>query len=313
MDFIHQPIMTDEIINFFDYFREVKKPILLDGTLGLGGHSGRLLRSFANLKIIGIDRDTGALAIAKNRLKVDQKRVFLTLGRFEEAKKIIFSLGFSKIDGALLDLGVSSMQLDDHSRGFSFLKDSGLDMRMDQGQILDAQTVVNDYQENQLVEIFSKYGEERFSKTIAREIVRYRQKRKITRTTELAEIVKNSIPKGKQFSKTHPATNVFRAIRMEVNNEVSDLGQAIIDIFNYLDSGARLAIITFHSIEDRIVKQTFRQIMADCLCPPRVEKCSCGKKSEGVIITKRPIVPTTNEINSNPRSRSAKLRVIEKI
>jgi 16S rRNA (cytosine1402-N4)-methyltransferase len=313
MDFKHQSIMTDEIIGFFNYLSTIRQPTIVDGTLGLGGHAKVFFENFKELKIIGIDRDQKALLIARANLAKYQSKLTSIYGRFEDVDQIFKDREINQVDGVLLDLGVSSMQLDNGSRGFSFLKEADLDMRMDDKQVKTAFEVVNNYPESCLVEIFSRYGEERFSKTIARRIIESRKRQKIETTLQLAEIVKNSLPKKFQFSKTHPATNIFRAIRIEVNDELSQLNTGIIKLFHLLKPNACLAVITFHSIEDRIVKNAFKFLAVDCICPPKTLTCDCEKKVEGKIITKKPITPSNQEININPRSRSAKLRVIKKV
>jgi len=313
MKFKHQPIMTDEVIGFFNYLSTISQPIVIDGTLGFGGHTKVFLKNFKELRIIGIDRDQKALSIAKKNLAKYKSRFNVINCRFEDTNRIMKEKEITQVDGILLDLGVSSMQLDDRSRGFSFLGEADLDMRMDEKQTKSAYQVVNEFPESRLVEIFSEYGEERFSKTIAARIVEFRKKEKIITTGQLAEIVKKSLPKKFQFSKNHPATNIFRAIRIEVNDELSELNSGIVKLFDLLKPGARLAVITFHSIEDRIVKNTFKFLAIECICLPKTLVCDCGKKIVGKIITKKPIVPSDQEIDENPRSRSAKLRVIEKI
>jgi 16S rRNA (cytosine1402-N4)-methyltransferase len=339
-EFSHQPVLISEILETFQYLKDRRDPVFVDGTIGLAGHSLAIAKNIKNIKVIGVDKDQNALRIAGAKLKkYDFIRYELVNDKFENIDEILRNLSVEKVDGILFDLGVSSMQLDDESRGFSFQADAELDMRMNLDQERSAKEVVNSYPENELVRIFSDYGEERFSKTIARKIVEARKVSKIITTKQLADIVVSAIPAKFRKTKilnqrqilrqaqddtrmsvrddrrrpTNPATNIFRAIRMEVNSEVSDLKIGSVDAVSKLRSGGRLAVIAFHSIEDRIVKQTFSQLENPCTCPPKQPVCSCGQKAQVKILTKKPIVPSEEEIGLNPRSRSAKLRVVERL
>lgn len=317
--FQHQPVLLEEVIHSFFYLKNLKSSFFVDGTIGLAGHSIKLALNIknqqANPKIIGIDQDQQALKLAEKRVTDNGllKNFLFIHERFENIKEILSKLKVEKIDGAFLDLGVSSMQLDDTLRGFSFNNDAPLDMRMNQDQLLTARNIINKYSEKELVRIFSEYGEERFSKTIARRIIEERKKRPIETTLELSRLITGSIAARFQRSKIHPATNIFRSLRMEVNREVADLRQGIVDVVDSLKPGGRVAVISFHSIEDRIVKNTFRELSASCICPPNQPICHCNDQPKIKLINKKPIVPSEKEIKNNPRSRSAKLRVIERV
>ncbi len=330
----HIPVLKKEIIEQFGYLKN-KGGYFVDGTLGAGGHSLAIASRIKNkamptgrqelrIKLIGIDKDEMALDIAKERIeKADLKNNFIFVhDDFKNIKHILeekiprFRSGRPcRINGALIDLGVSSMQLDDKERGFSFSDlEVKLDMRMDRTQELGAFDVVNYYQAEKLEKIFREYGEEKFYKYITRNICRARKEAPIEKVSELLAILEKSIPpKVIATSKKHFATNVFRALRIEVNQELTGLDKALMDFIDILDTGARLAVISFHSTEDRIVKETFRKAEKPCVCPPLAPVCACGKKPLVKIITKKPIVASEEELKENPRSRSAKLRVVEKL
>ena len=283
--------------------------IYVDGTMGGAGHSIEIIKKIkGNGLLIGIDRDEEAICAASEKLK-DYKNVKFIHDNHDNIKEIIKNLNFSGVDGILLDLGVSSYQLDERNRGFSYMNPGKLDMRMDQTQSLTAEDVVNNYSEENLANIIYEYGEEKFSRQIARKIVYYRSEKKIETTDELVKIIESAVPKR---SEGHPAKRTFQAIRIEVNNEIKPLYNTIIDSIDCLNSKGRLCVITFHSLEDRAVKKAFVDSSGKCTCPPGLPYCMCGAVTKGRIITKKPIIPTEEEMNSNSRSKSAKLRIFEK-
>ena len=305
MEFKHEPIMLNECI---ENLKINPDGIYVDGTLGGAGHSSRIIEKLSKQGLlIGIDRDKDALKASGERLKA-YDNVKYVWGRHEEIKEHIESLGIEKVDGILLDLGVSSYQIDEPSRGFSYTKDSLLDMRMNKEQELTAMDVINTYSVQELEKIFSEYGEEKFYKKIAAKIDKERKSKKIQTTYELDDIVRSCVPKNTVDS----LKRIFQALRIEVNGELKELERAIIDGINILNDGGRMCIITFHSLEDRIVKNTFLELQGVCKCPKDFPKCVCGMKSYGKVITKKPIVPLMAEQESNSRSKSAKLRVFEK-
>lgn len=282
--------------------------LFIDGTLGGGGHSEGILRA-SRANLIAIDKDAAAIERCKQRLAPYAQRVTFVHDDFKNIAQIMRGMGEQKADGALLDLGVSSFQLDEAERGFSYSKEAPLDMRMDQSSSLSAYQVVNEYQQRELARILYEYGEESFGSKIAAAIVKNRP---IETTTQLAEIIKNAIPAAKRRSGGHPAKKSFQAIRIEVNGELDSLKDTVNAFLDVLAPGGRLAIITFHSLEDRIVKKVFQTAQNPCTCPPDFPKCVCGKVSKGKIITRKPILPDAAEIEQNPRSRSAKLRIFER-
>ncbi|PIS07740.1 16S rRNA (cytosine(1402)-N(4))-methyltransferase [Candidatus Berkelbacteria bacterium CG10_big_fil_rev_8_21_14_0_10_43_13] len=311
----HVSVLKSEVLDQFSYLKG-KAGIFVDGTLGMAGHSLSLENISDKLKIIGIDADEEALGLVKKELSVSKhsKNFILVHNNFKSIKKILVELNIEKIDGALLDLGVSSMQLDQKDRGFSFQDSTQLlDMRMDQTRDLTAAKILNFYKENQLSQIIFNYGEEKFARIIAKNIIEFRKKTPITTIHLLLNILDISIPKSVQMrSKTHFATKTFQALRIEVNGELDGLDQAIKDFASVLRPGGRLAVISFHSLEDRIVKKTFSFLAHPCQCPSEMP-CICGLVPEIKILTKKPIIPSAEETTNNPRSRSAKLRVLEKI
>lgn len=310
MEFKHISVLLDESITALS----VKHiGVYVDGTLGGGGHSQRLLSQSDSCRLIGIDRDTDALTASKERLKEFGDRVIYHHGNYSEIKDILRTYNIDKIDGAILDLGVSSYQLDNGERGFSYNHDAKLDMRMDKGQVLSAYDVVNTYDKYKLAEIFSSYGEEKFAMRIAEKIDEARKIKPVETTFELAELIKQGIPAATRRDGGHPAKRVFQAIRIEVNNELGLLKKAVEDFFDSLDVGGRLAIITFHSLEDRIVKQTFNEFCTGCTCPSDFPICVCGKTPRGKLVNKKPIIASREEQLNNSRSTCAKLRIIEKI
>ena len=279
---------------------------------GGAGHSEEIVKRLSEKGLlIGIDRDEEALRAAKQRLE-KYKNVKYVHGNHDDLPNILNELGIENVDGILLDLGVSSYQLDERNRGFSYMGDAKLDMRMDQTQELTAEKVVNEYAEEKLADIIYKYGEEKFSRIIAKNICEYRKEKRIETTAELVDIIKNSIPKSKQ-NDGHPAKRTFQAIRIEVNNELKPLYNTTLESIKLLKEHGRLAIITFHSLEDRSVKEAFIEAEGKCTCPKDLPYCVCGYKSYGKIITKKPILPTKEEQDENARSKSAKLRIFERI
>lgn len=308
MEFNHKPVLLKECIDGLNI-----KPdgIYVDGTIGGAGHSLEIVKRLSEKGLlIGIDRDEEALRAAKEKLK-DFNNVKYIHGNHDDIHRLLLEEGIENVDGILLDLGVSSYQLDEKNRGFSYIENARLDMRMDKTQELDAEYVINNYTEEQLFKIISEYGEERFAKNIARNICKARKSSKIETTGELVEIIKESIPKSKQ-NDGHPAKRTFQAIRIEVNNEIKPLYNTVIDSGKMLNEGGRLVIITFHSLEDRAVKQAYIELQGKCTCPKDLPYCICNYTSYGKIITKKPILPTKEEQEENSRSKSAKLRIFER-
>ena len=280
---------------------------------GGAGHSFEIIKRLSDKgMLIGIDRDEDALSVAKEKLK-NFNNVKYVHGNHDNIKQILEELNINKVDGILLDLGVSSYQIDEKTRGFTYMQDGPLDMRMDKTQGLTAEYIVNNYKEEELARIIYDYGEEKFSRRIAKNICEYRKKEKITTTTQLVSIIEKSVPKTHSEKQGHPAKRTFQAIRIEVNNEIEPLYLTAINSINCLKEKGRLCIITFHSLEDRAVKKAYADSIGKCTCPPGLPYCVCGQKTLGKIITKKPILPTNEEMESNSRSRSAKLRVFEKI
>ena len=310
MDFVHKSVLLDECIEGLNI-----KPngIYVDGTLGGAGHSSEIIKKLSDQgKLIGIDRDDEALKAAKERLK-EYSNVTYYHGNHDDIKEILEDLNIKKVDGILLDLGVSSYQLDERNRGFSYLGENVLDMRMDKTQKLDAKIVVNNYKEEELAKIIYDYGEERFSRQIAKNICIERKKQEITTTKQLVDIIEKSIPAKFRSKDSHPAKRTFQAIRIEVNDEIKPLYQTVLNSIECLKPGGRLCIITFHSLEDRAVKNAYIDAEGKCICPPGLPYCACGAIKKGKIITKKPILPTKEEMENNSRSKSAKLRIFEKI
>lgn len=309
MEFRHKSVLLEECIEALN----IKKDgIYVDGTLGGAGHSFEILKRLSNTgKLIGIDRDKEALKASQEKLK-DFNNVYYVHGNHDDIVKILSKLDISSVDGILLDLGVSSYQLDETKRGFSYMSDAPLDMRMNREDELSAYDVVNSYSQSRLESIFKDYGEEKFSKNIAKNICKYREEKNINTTLELVKIIKDSMPSYALREKQHPAKRVFQAIRIEVNSELEPLKKTILDCAKVLKDGGRLAIITFHSLEDKIVKHAYEELEGRCSCPPSFPVCICGYKSYGKIINKKPIVSCEQELNENSRARSAKLRIFEK-
>ncbi len=310
MEFAHVSVLLGEAV---DALSVKKGGVYADGTLGGGGHTEAILKTDATARVIGIDRDAEAIEAAGKRLACFGDRVTFVNSNFANISTVLDNLGIDKIDGAVLDLGVSSYQLDNAERGFSYMKDAPLDMRMNQKDEKSAYDVVNGYDKDALCDIFYRWGEEKWSKRIADFIVRQREIKPIETTLELADVIAAAIPMGAREKGSHPSKRVFQAIRIEVNGELEILKNTITDFIDRLNSGGRLAIITFHSLEDRIVKQCFSELAAGCTCPRDFPVCVCGKQPAVKIITKKPILPSREEQENNSRSKSAKLRVVEKI
>ena len=309
MEFRHKSVLLNECIKALNI---KKNGIYVDGTLGGAGHSYEILKSLNGTgKLIGIDRDKEALEASKEKLK-EFDNVLYIHGNHDDILDILLSLGIDQVDGILLDLGVSSYQLDEASRGFSYMVDAPLDMRMNKEDSFSAYDVVNKYDQNKLESIFRDYGEERFSKSIARNICKCRKIKEIKTTFELVNIIKESMPKSALREKQHPAKRVFQAIRIEVNSELEPLKRTVEDSIKALKDDGRLAIITFHSLEDKIVKHTYEEMEGRCSCPSSFPVCICGYKSYGKIVNKKPIISSMEELEVNPRARSAKLRVFQK-
>ncbi|MDR7870089.1 MAG: 16S rRNA (cytosine(1402)-N(4))-methyltransferase RsmH [Tissierellaceae bacterium] len=310
MEFKHIPIMLNEVI---DGLNIKEDGIYVDGTLGGAGHSIEIVKKLKKGQLIGIDQDENALNKAREVLADYGDRVTFVKDNYENIDRVLKELNVEKIDGILLDIGVSSHQFDEVSRGFSHNQDAPLDMRMDTSQNLSAWDVVNKYSLEELNDIIFNFGEERWAKRIAEFIVEERAIKPIDTTLELVTVIKKAIPKKVRMEGHHPAKKTFQAIRIEVNRELDVLENSIEKMVNYLNPGGRIAIITFHSLEDRIVKDTFKELFKDCICPPHLPQCVCDKVREIKIITRKPITPTDDELKLNPRARSAKLRIAEKL
>lgn len=309
MEFKHEPVLLNECI---EALKIKKDGIYVDGTLGGAGHSEEIVKKLSETgKLIGIDRDEEALEAAKKRLE-NYKNVIYVHGNHDDIKQILQDLNIEKVDGILLDLGVSSYQLDEKARGFSYMADSKLDMRMDTSTGITAQDIVNNYSEEKLANIIWEYGEERFSRQIAKNICNYREKQTIETTKQLAQIIENSIPKSMRKD-GHPAKRTFQAIRIEVNNEIAPLYETIKNCVHCLKQEGRLVVITFHSLEDRAVKNAMLDLQGKCTCPSELPYCVCNYESWGKIINKKPIIATKEEQERNSRSKSAKVRIFERL
>lgn len=310
MEFSHTSVLLKETI---ENLKIKPDGIYVDGTLGGAGHSSHICeRLSATGRLIGIDQDEAAIAAAGKRLEPYQNQVTIIRSNYCDMVPRLAEIGVTGVDGILLDLGVSSYQLDNAERGFTYREDVPLDMRMDQRNEQTAKDIVNTYSEMELYRIIRDYGEDRFAKNIAKHIVQARQKKEIETTGELTEIIRASIPAKVRATGGHPAKRTFQAIRIELNRELDVLEDSIDTMIERLAPGGRLSIITFHSLEDRIVKNRFRTNENPCICPPDFPVCVCGRKSRGRVITRKPILPTDQEMEENPRSKSAKLRVFEK-
>lgn len=310
MEFKHKSVLLDETIESLNI-----KPngIYVDGTLGGGGHSYEIAKRLTDGgRLIGIDQDEDAIRAAKERLSEFADRVTIVRDNYCNMTKVLDELGISKVDGILLDIGVSSYQLDEAERGFTYKQDAPLDMRMDQRQEMTAKDIVNGYSEEDLYRIIRDYGEDKFAKNIAKHIVQARQIKPVETTFELDEIIKAAIPMKFRATGGHPAKKTFQAIRIELNRELEVLDESIDAMTDLLNDNGRLCIITFHSLEDRIVKTRFRKNENPCTCPPDFPVCVCGKKPKGKVITRKPIVPDEEELEENKRAKSSKLRVFER-
>lgn len=310
VEFSHRSVLLDECIEGLAIRAD---GIYVDGTAGGGGHSYHIAKQLTTGRLIAIDRDEAAIAAATARLSPFSERATVYRSNFSEVSAVLDALGIEEIDGMLLDLGVSSHQLDTAERGFSYQADAPLDMRMDRRSEKTAYTVVNTYSEQELKRILFTYGEEKFSARIAQRIVAERAREPIATTRRLSDIIKSAMPAAAREGGHHPAKRSFQAIRIEVNGELDAIEPALTDAVSRMRTGARLAVITFHSLEDRIVKQTFASLAEGCKCPKDLPVCVCGNRSKVRIITKKPILPSEKELLENPRARSAKLRIAEKL
>ena len=310
MEFRHKSVLLEESIEALHIRPD---GIYVDGTLGGGGHSYEICRRLSDRgRLIGIDQDAAAIAAATKRLEEFKDRVTIVRSNYCDMKKELGKLGITSVDGVILDLGVSSYQLDEAERGFTYREDAPLDMRMDQRQTLSAKEVVNDYSEMELYHIIRDYGEERFAKNIAKHIVSARKEKQLETTGELIHVIKAAIPAKARATGGHPAKRTFQAIRIEVNRELYVLDHSLGDMIDLLNDKGRICVITFHSLEDRIVKNKFRESETPCTCPKEFPVCICGKKPKGRVITRKPIVPSEEELEENTRSKSSKLRVFER-
>ena len=311
MDSAHVPVFPREVV---EWMRCREGGVYVDATVGAGGHAAALLNSCPGIALlVGIDRDAQAIALAQKNLAAFHDRAVVIQGNFADVKQILSSMQIHYLDGILFDLGVSSMQLEDPQRGFSFKSQGPLDMRMDQNTAVPAYALVNTSSAPEIEHILRTYGEERWARKIARTILKRREQSPITSTLELSHLVSAAIPARHHPRTIHPATRTFQALRIAVNDELDHLNRALDESIDLLNSGGRLCVISFHSLEDRITKQKLQQQEKGCICPPRLPRCMCGKEKTITILTKKPLIPAADEIEANPRSRSAKLRVAERI
>ena len=310
MEFLHIPVMLQECITYLNI-----KPngIYVDGTLGGAGHSSVIASKLDSGRLIGIDQDADAIRAAGEKLAPYGETVTIVKNNFKNIDAVLDGLGIDKIDGALLDLGVSSHQLDEAERGFSYMADAPLDMRMNREEMLSAYDIVNGYTEQQLADIIFRYGEERWAKRIAQFICKARTEEPVKTTLQLVSIIKAAIPKGARLEGGNPAKRTFQAIRIEVNGELAILRGAVDAFAEHLKPGGRLAVITFHSLEDRIVKEAFADLAKGCTCPKEFPVCVCGGAPKVTVLTRKPVTASQSELEQNSRSKSAKLRVIEKL
>lgn len=311
MEFKHYSVMLNETIEQLNIRPD---GIYVDGTLGGAGHSSEIVKRLTTGRLIGIDQDADAIAAASERLKDYKDKVTIVRSNYAQMKEVVHNLGIEKVDGILLDLGVSSFQLDTPERGFTYRsEDAPLDMRMDDRQKLTARDIVNEYSEMELFRIIRDYGEDRFAKNIAKHIVSAREQKPIETTGELNAIIKGAIPMKVQVTGGHPSKRTYQAIRIELNHELDVLRDNLDDMIELLNDGGRCCIITFHSLEDRIVKSAFKKNENPCTCPSNFPVCVCGNKSRGHVVTRKPILPSEKELEENSRSKSAKLRVFERV
>lgn len=308
--FSHKPVLLEEVLDALSLRGD---GMFLDGTVGGAGHSSAIASKLTTGKLIALDRDDTAIAVATERLSRFGDRAEVVKSNFADMAKVCKDKGIEALDGILLDLGVSSHQLDTPERGFSYVHDAPLDMRMDRTAPIDAAYVVNNYERQDLIRIIRDYGEEKLAVRIADRICKRREEKPIERTGELVDIIRSAYPDGGRSMKHHPAMRTFQAIRIEVNGELEIIGRTVKDAVNLLAPGGRLAIITFHSLEDRAVKEAFAELAQGCTCPRDFPICVCGKKPQISIVSKKPIVSSPEELKDNPRAHSAKLRVAEKI
>ena len=310
MAFSHTSVLLEETI---EGLKIKPQGIYVDGTLGGGGHSGEIVKRLeTGGRLIGIDQDEAAIKAAGEHLKEFEDKVTIIRSNYRNTRSVLSAIGITQIDGMMLDLGVSSYQLDTKERGFSYRFDTPLDMRMDLRQSFSAKEIVNEYDEMQLFRVIRDYGEDKFAKNIAKHIVMARQKKQIETTGELNEIIKAAIPAKMRAEGGHPSKHTFQAIRIECNRELEVLKESLEELIDILNPGGRLCVITFHSLEDRIVKTAFKNAANPCTCPPSFPVCVCGKVSKGKVITGKPILPGEEELRENSRSKSAKLRIFEK-
>lgn len=312
MEFSHLPVMPGEVVDLLGCGRR-PGGVYVDGTAGGGGHTAEILRANGTARVIGMDRDEEAVAAASRYLKDYGERLTIVKGNFSDIRETLSGMGIGPVDGVLLDLGVSSYQLESPGRGFSFRFEARLDMRMDKSQKGSAYDLINGLDADGLARIFREYGEEREAGRIARLIVKRRESRPVETTGELVRIVLDAVPKRFQSKAIHPATRVFQALRIAVNDELVNLKKGLDGGAGSLCSGGRMAVISFHSLEDRIVKDKFRELSTGCVCPPRAPQCVCGRTPAFRLLTKRAVMPSDEEVDRNPRARSAKLRAVEKI
>ncbi|MDO4187687.1 MAG: 16S rRNA (cytosine(1402)-N(4))-methyltransferase RsmH [Lachnospiraceae bacterium] len=309
MEFSHVSVLLEETIEGLNINKE---GIYVDGTLGGAGHSYQIASRLSSQgRLIGFDQDEDAIKASTERLK-EFNNVTIVRSNYRNMKEELNNLGIEKVDGIMLDLGVSSYQLDAVERGFSYKEEANLDMRMDNRNQVTARDIVNNYSQNDLFRIIRDYGEDKFAANIAKHIVAYREEKTIETTTELAEIVKAAIPMKFRKQGGHPAKQTFQAIRIELNAELTVLKESLMEMIDMLNPQGRICVITFHSLEDRIVKNIFKEAQDPCTCPKNFPKCVCGKKSKGNIVTRKPILPSEEELINNSRSKSAKLRIFER-
>ncbi|NSW90518.1 MAG: 16S rRNA (cytosine(1402)-N(4))-methyltransferase RsmH [Firmicutes bacterium] len=313
MNYNHVPVLLNECIAMLNIKSD---GVYIDGTIGGAGHSVEILKKLGHGGVlIGLDKDAAAIETSRGRLEKikTEAKIILVNSNFKYIKEICFENGISEVDGILLDLGVSSHQFDEVERGFSYQNDGPLDMRMDRSQGLTAEIIVNEYEEKEIARIIREYGEEKWASRIASFIVKAREKKRICSTREFVDIIKAAIPAPARRKGPHPAKRTFQALRIAVNDELGVLKETINDAVSILKERGRLCIISFHSLEDRIVKTEFQRMVNPCTCPKEFPACMCGKKTTALLVTKKPITPSEEELNSNPRARSAKLRVLEKV
>lgn len=310
MSFSHVSVLLHETIDALDIKSD---GTYVDGTLGGAGHAFEVCKRLNNGRFIGIDQDEAAIAAGKDRLSQFEDITSIVRSNYCDIRKVLMDLGIDKVDGIVLDLGVSSHQLDTPERGFSYKEDAPLDMRMDQRSLMTAKDIVNNYSEFDLYRIIRDYGEDKFAKNIAKHICRQREEKTIETTYELNEVIKAAIPMKVRAKGGHPSKRTFQAIRIELNKELEVLNNTLNDMIDLLNPGGRLCIITFHSLEDRIVKSIFRNNENPCTCPPSFPVCTCGLKPKGMVITRKPVLPSEEELAVNKRSKSAKLRVFSRV